>query len=201
MKRKNTLILFCIILFSCNSFSQNMDLWYKLSPEIRVTFAKNNWEFRLRPTDYVLPHKTLRTDFMFGYKIKSFKIFSYSKFDNKDRAWSGLRVDFNKMGFNNRAAFQLQGRLFLGLNNNSKDHYYHVQYFDYDLNKTFGIGALGYGQTNFGELPLWFIGPSATMNLNKTFQFHFSLMEDVFRSNLYLWFIRLNVKIKIRGNS
>ena len=185
------------MLFGSNLFSQNMDIWYKLSPEIRLSFAKNNWEFRWRPADYVIPHNIPRTDIMIGRKFKPFTIFSYSKFDTEKRYWTGLRVDYNKKGLNDRALFHLQGRLFFGLNTKSENHYYHVQLFNYELNKTFGAGVLGYSKTDFGGESLWFIGPSTMINLNKTFGLHFAFTKDIFQDNLYMWYIRVNVKFKV----
>ncbi|MCF8297345.1 MAG: hypothetical protein K9J13_07390 [Saprospiraceae bacterium] len=197
--RKYILITLFLLFCGSNLFSQNIDLWYKLSPEIRLTFAKNDWEFRWRPTDfvYVEPTKVFRTDIMIGRKFKAFKVFSYSKFDTKERYWTGIRLDYNKMLFNDKALINLQGRLFFGLNDKAKDHYYHVQFFDYKLNKILGVGVLGYGQTNFGETPMWFIGPSTTIKLSNTFGLHFAYCKDVFQDVRYLVFIRLNVKIVI----
>ena len=172
-------------------------MWYKLSPEIRLSFADNNWEFRWRPDDYIIPHDNHRTDIMIGRKIKSFKIFSYSKFDTKKRYWTGIRADYNKKLFNDKAILNLQGRLFFGLNDDSKNHYYHVQFFNYNFNKVLGAGVLGYSKTNFNEKSLWFIGPSTMINLNKTFGFHIAYTKDIFQDNLYMWFIRLNVKLKV----
>ena len=195
---KYNLILICFVLFGSSLLSQNMDVWYKLSPEIRLSFSDNNWEFRWRPVDVVVPHNIGRTDFLIGRKIKSFKVFSYSKFDADKRYWTGLRLDYNKKLLNNKALLNLQGRLFFGLNENSKHHYYHVQFFNYDINKTIGCGVLGYSKTNFNEKSLWFIGPSTMIKINKTFRFHFAFTKDIFQDNLYMWLIRLNVKIKVK---
>ena len=191
-------IVFLIIIFIvCKANAQDIELWYKLSPEIRLSFEKNNWEFRLRPTDYVIPHNVSRTDIMIGRKINKFRIFSYSKFDTDKRYWTGIRLDFNQMGFDKKALFHLQTRYFLGLNSNSEDHFYFIQLFNYEFNKIFGLGFLGYCKTNFKETPYWFMGPSTIINFTKNFGLHLAYTKDIYRDKLYMTFIRLNCKFKI----
>ena len=198
---KKIIIVF-FILISIPAFSQNnVEMWYKLSPEIRLNFEDSPWEFRWRPDDHIfLPgFNVARTDIMIGANIWKFKIFSYSKFDALKGYWTGVRFDFNTDFFNKRLLINIQERFFFGLNQNSENHYYLIQYVRYAVTKNIHTGVLMYGKWNIIE-PFneghWFIGPSVYFGLPYNFNLHLVVTKDIHYREVYMTYIRLGFKIK-----
>ena len=199
-------ILIVLIFISLSTFAQtNIDMWYKLSPEITLRIEDSPLEFRWRPDDHIfipsIPLNIARTDIMLGVNIWKFKLFNYSKFDNLGRYYTGPRIDFNYAFFNKKLLFHLQNRLFFGLNSASENHYYLIQYPRYCVTKNIHLGVLSYGKWEIG-VPFdegnWFIGPSAHFMLPYNFSLHLVLAKDIFSDEIYMTFIRLGYKIKIK---
>ena len=85
---KYILTITFIVTIGFSSFSQESEMWVKLSPEIRLNLKKLPLEFRWRPIDHLfLPNKYIakytdknnfgRTDIMAGVKFWKLKLFSY----------------------------------------------------------------------------------------------------------------------------
>ncbi len=219
MKRLFT-ISFIILLLNNASYSQDeFEMWYKLSPEIRLNIKYTPWEFRLRPDDHIILPKYYsqyigqnhigRTDVMLGANIWKFKLFSYSKFDYLGSMWTGARFDFNTSLFNKKLLINIQERLFFGLNEESDNHYYLVQFIRYKVAKKIQAGVLSYGkwkyawpyETDEEKIPFnsqhWFIGPTANFVLPYNFNIHVALTKSIFYERTYMTFIRLGYRIYI----
>lgn len=214
---KNILIFVILIFISLSSsFSQeNFEMWYKLSPEIRLNKKGTPWEIRWRPDDHIILPKYFkqyigngrrdigRTDIMLGVNVEKFKIFSYSKFDELGRSWTGIRFDYNTAFFNRKLMLNIQERLFFGLNESSENHYYLIQYLRYRVGKKGTAGILSYGKWPVFE-PFtegnWFVGPAGSIGLPYNFSLLLSLTKDVLNDNIYMTFVRLGYKIKVKNN-
>jgi len=203
MKTKSTL-LFLFILLNMNVFAQDdFQMWVKLSPEIRLNIKNTIFEFRWRPDDHIFINEDLniaRTDVMLGVNVGKFKIFSYSKFDNLERSWTGARVDFNTSFLDKKLLVNIQTRYFFGLNEKSAEHYYLVQFIRYKLNSKIRAGILSYGkwasEKAFNQ-GYWFVGASANFILPYHFNLHIALTKDIFHKEIYMTFVRLGYKFKL----
>ena len=125
MRKIINVLLFIIFIYNY-SFSQNdFVMWNKLSPEIRLNIEEKPFEFRWRPVDYFLSRdiKYGRTDIMLGVNLWKFKIFSYSKFDERERMWTGARLDFNHSFLDKKLLIHIQERYYFGLNEKSLDQF------------------------------------------------------------------------------
>jgi len=208
VKIKLILILNIAILVATkiNCYAQDdYEIWTKLSPEIRLNIQYTPLEFRWRPDDHIfLPEKYVekgnlgRTDFMLGLNIWKFKLFSYTKYDEFENFWTGARLDFNFTAFNKKLLFNIQERYFWGLNENSSEHYYLIQYIRYRIGKRITTGVLSYGKwnpTKDFDQGNWFIGPSVNFKLSKNFNFHAAFTKDIFHEPIYMVFVRLGYRI------
>ena len=207
--KKITIAIIVFIITTLTAFSQtNMQMWYKVSPEIRLNITDTPFEFRLRPDDHIfLPAYDLnygRTDIMLGVNIWKFKVFSYSKFDFLKRYWTGARIDFNVDFFNHKLLLNIQKRFFFGLNDEAANHYYFVQFLRYRVTNNIHTGVLSYGKwetkTAFNQ-GYWFIGPSVYFKLPYNFNLHLALVKDIYHKGLHMAFFRLGYRInwKIGG--
>jgi len=200
----------------CNvSYSQNsIEVWTKLSPEIRLNIKNTPLEIRVRPDDHIfMPTKYIpsgnmgRTDIMIGANIKKFKLFSYSKFTWDGDAYTGARLDYNFSVAEGKLLFNIQERFFWGLNEQSDDHYYLVQYIRYKVAPKIQTGILSYGKWKTGsdfqetiekfDKGYWFIGPSVNFSLPKGFNIMLAPTKTVFQDNIYMAFLRLGWKFKV----
>lgn len=205
--KQNLILIFFLFAFSMFAQSQTQELWIKNSPEIRMNIKATPFEFRWRPVDQMImpdhyfgKHSLIRTDIMIGVNVWKFKIFSYTKLDEFQRYWTGIRADLNLDFFNKKLLANLQGRLFFGLNKKSNDHYYQVQYIRYVVTDKIQLGILSYGKVstdegfNEGE---WFIGPSFFYKLPLNFSFHVVLARNVFSTYQNMLFVRLGYKFEL----
>jgi len=199
-----------IVFFAFGFFNQmnaQTEMWVKQSPEIRMIIDKTPFEIRWRPVDVTfLPEKyvplgySARTDLMLGVNFRKFKLFSYSKFGFDGNIWTGLRLDYNVDLFDKKLLVNIQERYFWGLNDNSKDHYYLVQYIRYVFGDVTSAGILSYGKWktgrdfNTGE---WFIGPSLDFKLPNNFNFLFAYTKDIFHNQVYMTYLSLGYKFKV----
>ena len=221
MKKFFTLILIITSLFFNSNAQDEFEMWYKLSPEIRLNIEKTPWEFRWRPDDHIIfPQRFSefigknhigRTDVMLGANIWKFKLFSYSKFDDLGRIYTGARLDFNTSLFNKKLLINIQERLFFGLNEKSDKHYYLIQFIRYKIAKKIQAGILSYGKWEFNwpledgeeKIPFnsqhFFIGPTANFVFPYNFNLHVAVTKSIFYENTYMTFIRLGYRIKIKS--
>lgn len=180
----------------------DMQIWYKLSPEIRLNIKDTPWEFRVRPDDHIiLPSINIgRTDIMIGANFKPFKIFSYSKFDYTGRSWTGARLDYNTAIINKKLLINIQERFFFGLNEDSEMHYYLIQFIRYKITPKIHAGVLSYGkwavEEPFNEAH-WFVGPTVNFEFPYKFNLHLAFNKDVFYKDIYMLFVRLGYRIVI----
>lgn len=222
MKKIYTIIILSFFFISNSDAQDEFEMWYKLSPEIRLNIEDKPWEFRWRPDDHIIfpsywkeflpAHKNhiARTDIMIGYNIPNFKIFSYSKFDDLGRIFTGVRLDFNTALLNKKLLINIQERLFFGVNEKSENHYYLIQFIRYKIAKKIQAGVLSYGKFEFArplkgdeeKIPFtdnhWFIGPTANFVLPANFNIHAALAKSIFYDNTYMTFIRLGYRINIK---
>jgi len=197
-----------ILIFSRNfSYSQsNFAMWYKLSPEIRLNFEDKPFEIRWRPVDYLITPdvKYGRTDIMVGVKFWNFKLFSYSKFDELGRSWTGARLDFSLILFNKKLLINLDQRYFFGLNNKTSDQIYLVDLITYRIAKKVQLGVLGYGQWDTDKEitdGLLSIGPAIDVTLPANFNILVTTGREVFHDGRYFSIIRLGYKIFIKNQN
>lgn len=224
MKKFFTILFLLFVLTQSSKAQEEMELWYKLSPEIRLNIEKTPWEFRWRPDDHIIfprywkdllpsgKNHIARTDIMIGYNILHFKIFSYSKFDDLGRIFTGARLDFNTSLFQKKLLINIQERLFFGLNDDSDNHYYLIQFIRYTVTRKIHAGILSYGKFEFTwpysdnevKIPFtdnhWFMGPTALFVLPYNFNIHYAFTKSIFYKNTYMHFIRLGYRIRIKSN-
>lgn len=222
MKKILSILILSLFFISISDAQDEFEMWYKLSPEIRINFENNPLEIRWRPDDHIIfpshwkeflpAHKNhiARTDIMIGFNVPHFKIFSYSKFDDLGRMYTGARLDFNTALFDKKLLINIQERLFFGLNDKSDNHYYLIQFIRYKVAKKIQAGVLSYGKFEFNrpfedgeeKVPFkdnhWFIGPTANFVLPANFNIHAALTKSIFYENTYMTFIRLGYRINIK---
>ena len=206
MKKRIVTILFVSICVFVNA--QNSEIWIKNSPEVRLNLVNIPVEIRWRPTDQMImpdhyfgKHSLIRTDLMLGLNIWKFKIFSYTKYDEFDEFWTGARLDFNVDFFDKKILLNIQERYFWGLNENSADHYYLVQYLRYVVTPKIRVGVLSYGkwktEKQFVE-GKWFVGLSVNIilpyNFNVMTAFTRNVLPDTYK--IYMCFFRVGYRIK-----
>ncbi|MBN2892931.1 MAG: hypothetical protein JXL97_13775 [Bacteroidales bacterium] len=204
---KKYLIVFTFLFLGMSLFSQDTEIWIKNSPEIRMNIQNTPLEVRWRPIDQMImpdhyfgKHSLVRTDIMFGLTLDKIKIFNYTKFDEFDRFWTGVRFDVNLDFFDRKFLVNIQERFFWGLNDDSDNHYYLVQYLRYGVTPKIHLGILSYGKWRLdrpfdqGE---WFVGPSAEFRLPYNFSFHTAFTKQIFTTNVYMWFVRIGYRFKL----
>ncbi len=197
-----TIALPLIIIININyAIAQsNFVMWHKLSPEIRLNFEDLPFEIRWRPVDYLItPDVSFgRTDIMVGLNLWKFKVFSYSKFDEFGRSWTGARLDFGLNLFNKKLLINLDERYFFGLNDKSSDQIYLVDFILFQLTKNIQLGVLSYGQWNTDQDikdGLFSIGPAINIILPLNFNILITPGKDVFHEESYITIYRLGYKI------
>lgn len=207
------LIYFFCLFIGINTYAQDepLEMWVKLSPEIRMNFEDFPLEIRWRPDDHIfMPEKYLptgnqaRTDLMIGVNLWKFKLFSYSKYDQSDAFWTGARLDFNFTMFNKKLLLNIQERYFWGLNDESEEHYYLVQYIRYRMSKTGAVGVLSYGKWDPAkdfDKGYWFIGPSIEITDQSGIGIQLAMTKDVFHEPVYMAYIRVGYKFMIKNQS
>jgi hypothetical protein len=206
MTRIITVLL--IFIFSRNfSYSQsNFAMWYKLSPEIRLNFEDRPFEIRWRLVDYLITPDTKygRTDIMVGVKFWNFKLFSYSKFDELGRSWTGARLDFSLNLFNKKLLINLDQRYFFGLNAKTSDQIYLVDMFTYNISKKIQLGVMTYGQWDTNKAAddgLLSVGPLIIIGLPANFNILITSGREVFHDGRYITIINLGYKIFIKDQN
>lgn len=200
MAKAITLILILIICKNISFSQSNFEMWYKLSPEIRLNFKDSPFEIRWRPVDYLITPDVSygRTDIMLGVKLGSFKIFSYSKFDEKGRMWTGARLDFSLNILNKKLLINLDQRYFFGLNEKSSDQIYLVDLITYRIAKKIQLGILSYGQWDTDKAAsdgLLSIGPAIDITLPANFNLLLTTGREVYHDGRYFSIIRLGYRI------
>ncbi len=215
MWKKIILIYFLSLFIGLSALAQDepepLEMWVKLSPEIRLNFEDFPLEIRWRPDDHIfMPEKYLptgnqaRTDLMIGVNLWKFKLFSYSKYDQSDAFWTGARLDFNFSMFNKKVLCNIQERYFWGLNDESEDHYYLVQYIRYRMSKSGAVGVLSYGKwdpTRDFEKGYWFIGPSIQIVDKSGLGIQLAFTKEVFHEPVYMTFVRIGYKLMLKNQS
>jgi len=212
LKRRGTIWLFLLMLGKLSLSAQEpLEMWVKLSPEIRFNFEGSPLEIRIRPDDHIfLPEKYVstgnqaRADLMIGVNFWKFKLFSYSKYDQSDAFWTGARLDFNFDAFDKKLLFNIQERYFWGLNDISEDHYYLVQYIRYRITKPSFLGVLSYGKWNTDRefnAGYWFIGPSIEMVDASGLSLQLAFTKEVFHEPVYMTFVRVGFRINFKSHS
>ena len=211
---KNVILIFLWVLFiRIDSMAQEepLEMWVKFSPELRLNFEDFPLEIRWRPDDHIfMPEKYLptgnqaRTDLMIGVNFWKFKLFSYSKYDQTDAFWTGARFDFNFTMFNKKLLCNIQKRYFWGLNDESEEHYYLVQYIRYRMSKTGAVGVLSYGRwdpTRDFNKGYWFIGPSVEILDQSGLRLQLAFTKDLFHEPVYMAFVRIGYKFMLKNQS
>ena len=194
-------ILLIFISISSHSFSQNdFVMWTKLSPEIRLDIEDTPLEFRWRPVDYLITPNLRygRTDVMLGVKFWKLKVFSYSKFDEFERLWTGVRLDLNLNMFNKKLSIHIQERYFWGLNDKTFDQVYLVDFIMYKVAKNFHLGVLSYGQWYINQEineGLLSVGPIVKIVLPYNFHILLTSGKEIFHRERYITILRLGYKI------
>ena len=201
-------IVFLILIFTGSySFSQeDFVMWSKLSPEIRLTIEDKPFEFRWRPVDYLFSPAINygRTDIMLGVKFWKFKLFSYSKFDELDRMWTGARLDLNLNMFDKRLLINIQERYFWGLNEKSSNQFYLVDFIMFRITKRIYFGALSYGQWYVDrdiEEGLLSVGPVINIILPYNFNILITSGKELFHKGRYITIYRFGYKILWKNNN
>jgi hypothetical protein len=139
-----------------------------------------------------------RTDIMIGVGFWKFKLFNYSKFDEKGRMWTGARFDFTLNFFNKKLLINLDQRYFFGLNDKSSDQVYLVDLVTYRIAKKVQLGVLSYGQWDTDkdvDAGLLSIGPVIDISLPANFNFLVTTGKEVFHEGRYISIIRLGYRI------
>lgn len=202
-------IIFLIILGANFSlFAQtNQEIWLKNSTELKINFKNCPFEIRYRPieqmlmpTHYFGKHSLIRTDLMLGVGFWNMKLFSYTKYNEFNQFWTGLRFDFNIFLFDKKLLINLQERFFWGLNAKSDDHYYLVQFINYTLSDYWDAGILAFGTWDYPSKFVdgnWFVGPSVLLNFPFNLSIHLALTKDLLHTNLNMIYLKTNYKIKL----
>lgn len=213
MINKLTIIILSqfLLLYKVNAQEEPVEMWVKISPEIRMNIEDFPLEVRIRPDDHIfLPGKYVpsgnqaRADLMIGVNLWRFKIFSYTKYDEAESFWTGARLDFNFEMFNKKLLFNIQERYFYGLNENSEDHYYLVQYIRYRISKNASAGVLSYGKWRFDrdfDKGAWFVGPSIAIADKSGLSLQIAITKDVFKELVYMTFVRIGYRFVIKNQT
>lgn len=200
MKKTVALLLYLFISNFDASSQNDFVMWHKLSPEVRLNIEDTPLEFRWRVVDYLITPKIQygRTDIMLGVNLWKFKLFNYSKFDERDRMWTGARLDFNFSLFNKKLLFHIQERYFWGLNDKSLDQAYVVDFIMYKITPKIHFGALCYGQWNVDQ-PIdkgfFMYGPVINIILPFNFNLLITSGKEIYQEGRYLTIYRLGYRI------
>ena len=107
---------------------------------------------------------------------------------------------FNICGLflNKKLLINIQEQYFFGLNEESLQHYYLVQYIRYKIGKIIQTGILSYGKWKTEE-PFnqghCFIGPSIDIKLSYNFNLHTAVTKDVLQNGTCMTYIRLGYRV------
>ncbi len=188
-----------------------VDMWTKMALEIRMNIENSPWEFRLRPDDHIftpakyVPSGSLaRVDFMVGINFWKFKFFDYSKYDQSGGFWTGPRLDFNFDVMNHKLLINFQEQFFFGLNKQSENHMYFIQYVKYEVTKMTYLGVLSYDKWTIEKAfdkGYWFIGPGIEMIDKSGISIQFAITKDIFHEPLFMTYIKLGYKFMVRDRS
>jgi hypothetical protein len=100
-------------------------------------------------------------------KSIAFSAHAYWKRDSKERSWLGTQLDFSHLTFEDKVNIGLVLRLFGGLNQRSKSHWYFIPSVKYkiDARGIVRLGISGYGKKIKGRDPFFYVGPIVNMKL------------------------------------
>jgi hypothetical protein len=188
-----------------------VEMWTKMSVELRMNIENSPWEFRLRPDDHIftptkyVPSGSLsRIDLMIGINFWKFKFFDYSKYDGLGGFWTGPRLDFNFDMLNRKLFVNFQEQFFFGLNEQSEDHFYLIQYIKYAVTNMTYLGVLSYDKWTI-EKPFnkgyWFIGPSFEIIDKSGISIQFALTKDIYHEPLYMTYVKLGYRFTLKDRS
>ena len=201
------ILFLAIFTLSISAVAQtNQEIWLKNSTELKIVFKKLPFDIRYRPieqmlmpTHYFGKHSLIRTDLLLGVGFWNMKLFSYTKYNEFNQFWTGIRFDFNLFFFDKKLLVNLQERFFGGLNPDSDDHYYLIQFINYTLTDYWDVGILAFGTWDYPSKFAdgnWFAGPSVMLNFPFNLSFHLAHTKDLLHTNLNMIYLKTNYKIK-----
>jgi hypothetical protein len=160
-----------------------------------LTYEANNNILKFRPFDYTFSTKTQRVDLLIGKRFEkgstTFTAYGYWKWDNRERAWIGTRLDLGLKTLNDKLSTNLELRFFGGLNNKSKTEVYAIPtiYYKMDAKGIVRAGLSGYGKKARGQDPFFYIGLDAIIKLTDHISTLISISRDAYGSGDFLWWI------------
>lgn len=182
----------CIGLISLGS-ARSEDLERKFSTIL--TYEANNNILKFRPFDYTFSSKTQRVDLLIGKRFSgnrtSLTAYGYWKWDNRERAWIGTRLDLGLKTLRDKLSTNLELRFFSGLNNKSKTQVYAIPtvYYKMDAEGIVRAGLSGYGKKTRGQDPFFYIGLDAIIKLTDHISTLISISRDAYGSGDFIWWI------------
>lgn len=185
---KLSVCCFALLVFSpCLNAAEN---GLNKKTAVEFIYRANRYIFRVRPFDYVLPDRTRRFDIMFGRNFGAGNAYIYFKTDNADHNWLGTRLDYTFTALDQRLKTIVQTRIFWGLNDASRKHYYTIFNITYALDAAGWIrpGVLGFGKQVFNSERVFYIGPSITGRLSSLLATRISYGKNIFGSGGLLYF-------------
>ncbi|GEM_PF-5920025 len=159
-----------------------------------ITYTEGNSILRIRPYVYTAPSENQRMELMLGRKFGDFSAYAYFKADNQDNSLAGTRFDYGKNFLDGKLNANFQIRLFSGLTEGTKDELYVIPTADYKINDKLKVGVLGYAVMRETKDPVFYLGPSATIQLADNLSFMASYDWDLLGNYGDLLYLSLNYK-------
>lgn len=160
-----------------------------------LTYEANDNILELRPFDYTFASKTQRVDLLIGRRLKGSSIdfiaYGYWKWDNKDRSWIGMKLDFGIKTLKERLSANLDVRYFHGLNDKSKPHLYTIPtiYYQFDSKGIVKGGFSGYRKKSKGKDLFFYVGLDSIIKVTNHISILFSYSRDIYGSGDFVWWI------------
>ena len=154
-----------------------------------LVYRTGSYTFRFRPLDYTTPPGLNRIDALVGRNFGGLNVYLYWKLNSEGQNYLGARLDYSFAVLEKWLQTTFQARGFLGLNQNSQEHFYFITNILYALgaSRIFRPGIMEYGIKAAGGDAVMFLGPALTVQPSPLWSARLSYGYDVLNSGRLLY--------------